>query len=196
MKRGQTNKQAAIENIRNKLAILSHWKADGIPVRADGPTEYFPRTIRQFNGWDLSQNSRHIAERYLSIKKNANDTLRNYPSTLAEVQTAISSLITLDKRPPKNVERIAILKRSAAELKTYTKVLERELITHRLEKSDWNHELLLMQNKYESILNELHLAKAKSDKDLASAFQQVSELRKIISRENRLRVVKNGPDKN
>lgn len=196
MKRGQTNKQAAIENIRNKLAILAHWKASGIPVRADGIAEYFPRTVRQFNSWDLSQNSEQVTDRYLLIRKNANDTLRNYPSTLTEVQTAISSLIALDKKPPRNAEKIANLKRSTAELKSYLKVLERELITHRLEKSDWNRELMLMKKKYESVLNELHLAKAKSDKDLNSALQLISELRKTISRENRLRVIKNGPDKN
>lgn len=194
MNRGQSNKQDALKNILTKKDILMLWSKTSIPHASNGRLEFFPKTIRQFNAWDMSQNSPALKTALPPIARNANDTLRNYPSTRAEVSSAIAALVFMSSQKVSKGEKLSALKQKKDDMALYITVLEHELVTLRLERADWRQELELQKNKYQSVLKEIEAIKINSEKSLAAAALECSQLRRGIAGSKGLRVIENGGD--
>lgn len=122
MRISEINKNEAIRNIRLKISLLKK-----ISSSSDFPTgEYFPKTLRQFNNWDLSQNTLECRKKVASIKRNANDTLNKYQDLKSEVVASLhASILAHSNSPPSNrIDRIGKLKEDISSLKKYISVLE------------------------------------------------------------------------
>lgn len=96
------NKLSAEKNILCKLNILEAWAKNGIPpveatesriVKDVASLEYFPRSIRQFNFWDGSQNSPQLREGMPAIFRNANETLNSYKELRLRVASVLETLV-------------------------------------------------------------------------------------------------------
>ncbi len=115
MRISEINKNEAIRNIRLKISLLKK-----ISSSSDFPTgEYFPKTLRQFNNWDLSQNTLECRKKVASIKRNANDTLNKYQDLKSEVVASLhASILAHSNSPPSNrIDRIGKLKEDISSLK-------------------------------------------------------------------------------
>ncbi|WP_126879193.1 hypothetical protein [Paraburkholderia kururiensis] len=66
--------------------------------------EYFPRTVRQFNGWDGSQNSRSALRPFEAFKVNANVTLRKRSDILERVVAVIKNLRNQQESTPRRAQ--------------------------------------------------------------------------------------------
>jgi len=122
MRISEINRNEAIRNIRLKISLLKE-----ISSSSDFPTgEYCPRTLRQFNNWDLSQNTLEYREKVAPIKRNANDTLNKYQDLKSEVVASLhASMLAHSKSPSNNrIDRIGKLKEDIRNLKKYISVLE------------------------------------------------------------------------
>jgi len=139
------NKQRAIGNIHCKLRILNGWVENGIPVTQSGTCddiprtsaqislEYFPKSVRQFNAWDASQNSNEIQAALPTICRNANDTLRKHAHLRSEVVQTIESLRLRAADQFEGTKPLRIGKlRAALKLEVHLRtLLEHELIAIR-----------------------------------------------------------------
>jgi hypothetical protein len=127
----EINRNAAVENIRLKIALLGK-----ILNGADFLSkEYYPKTIRQFNHWDLSLNTPAFRNVVDVIRPNANDTLNKYPVLRAEVVASIHSLtLTLSKSQLNDrSSRIGKLHEEIRKLKKYISVLESYTASQKIE---------------------------------------------------------------
>lgn len=127
----ERNKNEAIRNIRLKISLLKEMFSN-----ADFPTdEYYPTTLRQFNNWDLSQNTLGFRNNFAPINRNANDTLNKYPELKSEVVATLhASTLARAKDPSTNrVEKIGKLKGEIRRLKEYIGVLESYTATQKVE---------------------------------------------------------------
>ncbi|MFQ6333988.1 hypothetical protein [Methylophilus sp. 3sh_L] len=96
------NKLSAERNILCKLNILEAWAKNGIPPiqtinsgidKNLAGLEYFPRSIRQFNFWDGSQNSLQLREGIPAIFRNANETLNSHKELRLRVAAVLEALV-------------------------------------------------------------------------------------------------------
>lgn len=96
------NQLTAEKNILCKLNILEAWAKNGIPsIHAVGSgidkdlssLDYFPRSIRQFNFWDGSQNSLQLREGMPAIFRNANETLNSHKELRLRVALVLETLV-------------------------------------------------------------------------------------------------------
>lgn len=96
------NKLSAEKNMLCKLHILEAWAKSGVPsVQQDhgignclSNLEYFPRSVRQFNFWDGSQNSLKLREAMPSIFRNANETLNSHKGLRLRVVAVLEALVS------------------------------------------------------------------------------------------------------
>lgn len=194
MNKGELNKQAALQNIILKKEILQVW-GQAMPLDSEGEYEYFPRSIRQFNAWDLSQNTDSVRNCLPSVFRNANDTLNNYPALRAEVQVAIALLTKAVHKIREKGERIENLKRKISQVNTYTRALEEELITLRLEHSDWTQRNIASREKYQSLLEEFRSFRDTSRKEHEALASENHLLKKTLAKVTGLRVINNASNK-
>lgn len=194
MNRGTLNKQAALSNIILKKEILQSWCVS-LPHDSAGKAEYFPATIRQFNAWDLSQNSELLRSSLPSINRNANGTLNNYPATRAELVSVIALLKSHAKKKIDKSSRIVRLAEKIRDLEMYIHVLEVELITLRVEYNDWNQRTIASNEKYEALLSEFHYAQALAQKAQTNLNRQNAELKSALGKVSGLQVILDGPHK-
>ncbi|MGF6397790.1 FtsZ-binding cell division protein ZapB [Pseudomonas frederiksbergensis] len=195
MNRGEINKQAALQNIILKKEILQTW-TQSIPLDSEGRAEYYPNTIRQFNGWDLSQNSPVVRSFLPPIFRNANDTINNYPALRAEVQVTIALLAKTVHKTRDKGERLKGLKREISELNNYIRALEEELISLRMEHSDWTQRTIASQEKYQALVDDFRSFRDSSGKEYEAIKNENCELKKKLTKVTGLRVVHNAPNKN
>lgn len=146
MNRAQINKRAALNNIMVKISILRQWSTQ---AKSFGKDEYYPLTIRQFNNWDMSQNSAETREMSAFIKRNANDTLRSYPDLRQEVVSLIS-LITLNtNKHISKSEKLTTLRQKICDLTAYIDTLEKYTAAQK-------NQLILMQEKHSAKISQLN----------------------------------------
>jgi hypothetical protein len=192
--RGQINKQAALSNILLKRDILLSWKDDGIPSASGDISnadylEYFPKSIRQFNAWDLSKNSDVVRKLFPGVKRNANDTLNNYPSIRLEISGLLRSLRSLSSLKKGKPERLVDKQRQIDDSRSYITLLERELIQIRIERSDLVSQLKKIQSRDSSIVGELKSVVSRlesevgrlkrENSDLIAALAKIAPLREV-----------------
>lgn len=155
------NKKLALENINKKINILREWANSVIPaINEKESLDFYPKSVRQFNLWDGSQNSLCLGE---DIKKNANDTLRSYPLQLSEVVQLIE---TLQLRATEQIDgskkiRIGKIKAELAVEKRLRQIGESALIALR---------------------RELKLEQVKHQQTISRSESQLNELKREISR--------------
>lgn len=131
MKISELNRIEAIRNVRLKISLLKQ-----ISNSYDSSVgEYFPKTLRQFNNWDLSQNSLEFRESVAPINRNANDTLNKYPHIKSEV---VASLHALTLASSENLlcsrtDRVSKLKAEIKRLREYIGVLEHYTASQKVE---------------------------------------------------------------
>jgi hypothetical protein len=154
MTRGQINKKEALLNIQKKTDILRDW-SKGIYPHPLVSHDYFPTTIRQFNHWDMSQNTQDLKCLYPTIKTNANDTLRSYPQLRNEIEQIISLLILKSKQPSNKIEKASRLKEKIDQQNKYILILERHTALQQLELTRLTSEQELQKIKYKNIINEM-----------------------------------------
>lgn len=131
MKISERNRNEAIRNIRLKISLLKE-----VFCSSDLPSdEYCPATLRQFNNWDLSQNTMEFRNKVGPIARNANDTLNKYPDLKGEVVASLhmSKLARTKDSPANRTDRIGKLKDENKRLKKYIDVLESYTATQKLE---------------------------------------------------------------
>lgn len=146
MNRPEINKREALHNIMEKISILRKWSTQTESVSKD---EYYPLTIRQFNNWDLSQNSEKVRQQFAATKRNANDTLRRYPDLREEIISLISSIsLNINNKKPK-LEKLTTLKKHIHELKNYIDTLEKYTAAQKAQ-------LVLMQEKHSAQISQLN----------------------------------------
>ncbi|WP_050470702.1 hypothetical protein [Herbaspirillum chlorophenolicum] len=166
----ETNKNNAKQNIVRKKNVLDAWAKNGIPFEAvdesntkavSGALDFFPRSIRQFNFWDGSENSEVVRSELPEIARNANDTLRSYPDLKSEVEKILDALIAreiLQKNQSKPIKVKKLLDTNALEKKLRS-ILENELVNLRRQQAD-------DRKKYNG--------------DVASLTGQITELKGIV----------------
>lgn len=192
--RGQINKSAALNNILLKRDILLSWKECGIPdatkeMPSNTSKEYFPKSIRQFNAWDLSKNTDGIRKIFPDVKRNANDTLNKYPSVRLEISALIKSLLSISSLKNGKPERLVEKQKKIVDLESYIALLERELIQIRMERFDLSSHIKKAQARDLSIISELNLKVSrlelevfhlkKENSDLISTLAKIAPLREV-----------------
>lgn len=131
MKISELNRNEAIRNIRLKISLLTEmFNSSDFPIE-----EYYPTTLRQFNNWDLSQNTLEFRKNVAPITRNANDTLNKYPDLKSEVIASLhASTQARSKDPSTNrVDRVGKLKEEIRNLKKYISVLESYTASQKIE---------------------------------------------------------------
>lgn len=131
MKISERNRNEAIRNIQLKIFLLKEMFGN-----SDLPTdEYYPKTLRQFNNWDLTQNTVRFRENTPPITRNANDTLNKYPELKSEVVASLhASILVRTKNSSSNrADRIGKFKEEIGRLKKYISVLESYTASQKLE---------------------------------------------------------------
>ncbi|SDZ25563.1 hypothetical protein [Pseudomonas sp. NFIX28] len=88
MKTAEANQKRALENILLKITAL---RAITTHESLKNEREYYPKTIRQFNIWNASQNSMRFCEKFPSLDTNANATLNKYPDLIIELKSIFES---------------------------------------------------------------------------------------------------------
>ncbi|SMP77696.1 hypothetical protein [Noviherbaspirillum suwonense] len=142
-----TNESNARNNIVLKKNILDAWAKNGIPhvpvedvaaSVAELQLEYFPRTIRQFNFWDGSNNSEQIRNVLPAITRNANDTLRRHPNLRNDVDEAIDAVKQREILQLSQVKftKISNLRGQIAMEKKLRSILESALVDVRKQQKD------------------------------------------------------------
>ncbi|EKN0216396.1 TPA: hypothetical protein ACGW3Z_001619 [Pseudomonas aeruginosa] len=179
--RGQINKRAALSNILLKKDILLSWKENGIPGASSEMTssdclEYFPRSIRQFNAWDLSKNSDVVRNLFPGVKRNANDTLNNYPSIRLEISGLLRSLRSMSSLKRGKPERLVDKQKQIDESRSYISLLERELIQIRIERSDLVSQLKKVKSRDASIVGELKSVVSRLESEVGHLKRENSDL--------------------
>ncbi|MCK8666765.1 hypothetical protein M1M11_17920 [Pseudomonas azerbaijanoccidens] len=131
MKISELNRIEAIRNIRLKISLLKE-----ISNRSDfSAEEYLPKTLRQFNNWDLSQNTLELRKSVAPINRNANDTLNKYPDIKSEVIASLhaSTLARSKDSLCSRTDRVGKLKSEIKRLKAYIGVLESYTVSQKIE---------------------------------------------------------------
>ena len=127
------NKHRALSNLNRKLHLLRSWVENGVPtIEETGNPDYFPKTVRQFNLWDGTQNTTDLA---VAIERNANDTLRKHVELRSAVERALALLqlrATEQLQNRKNL-RIGRLQTALSLQKQMRQTLEEQLIILRKE---------------------------------------------------------------
>ncbi|MCA8041836.1 hypothetical protein [Burkholderia seminalis] len=171
--------------MENKVAILEAWLATGIPVMQGeaGPIldelgrpklEFFPRTVRQFNAWDGSQNSQSALRPFGVFKVNANATLRKHPHLLERVVSAINSLRVQQDSASKHVQRDAqtLLKERLKHEALMRTQLEDALRHLKRENKRLTRENLGLKTQRDNIMEESHRAINRLKLELARIEQE------------------------
>lgn len=194
------NRDVAAANIKRKLAILRAWLAKEIPALAPGDgdvaprqqvtLDYFPRSLRQFNNWDGTQNCATTRAGLPPILRNANETLRKHQSLRTELERLLSALSlraaeqSAALKPHRiskliaelKVERArrSLLEREVVELRRHLKA-ELARLTQELQvKNSINHELQSLVGNLRSDNEALTARNA----DLAHTLSRVVPLRR------------------
>lgn len=131
MKISERNRNEAIRNIRLKISLLKEVFSNS-DLQAD---EYYPKTIRQFNSWDLSKNTLKFRDVIAPIFRNANDTLNKYPDLKSEVVASLHALMLVRNKSSSadHTDKIGKLKEEIVRLKKYINVLESYTASQKLE---------------------------------------------------------------
>ncbi|MFC7515473.1 hypothetical protein ACFQUU_10685 [Herbaspirillum sp. GCM10030257] len=183
------NQQRAIQNIKTKIGILEHWVSQGIPRRyneAGQPMlssglhelDYFPKSLRQFNLWDGSQNCSETLRAFPIFRKNANDTLRIHTSLRQCVQKLIAEL-RRKRKEQSYIEKPDTLNSLRSQLvieKGRLRLLEKELYNHRKQMKILQGENLRLTELVELASEESHRAISELQDDLNSAREQNAAL--------------------
>ena len=190
--RGEINKRVALSNILLKKDILRAWKEQGLPnVEGEAASvrsaEYFPKSIRQFNAWDLSKNSDVIRNRFSGVTRNANDTLNSYPSVRLEISGLIMSLIAMSELKKGRIDRLTDKQRRIDELRSYTSLLERELVQVRIETTDLYSRIKRYESRDSSAVNELKSVVARLEVEARRLVKENSELTAALAKITPLR---------
>ena len=146
MNRSLITKHEALNNIMEKILILRKWATQTESFAKD---EYYPLTIRQFNNWNMLQNSEKVREQSAAIKRNANDTLRRYPDLREEIASLISSITLNINKKTSKPEKLTTLKQKIHDLKNYIDTLEKYTAAQKAQ-------LVLMQEKHSSQISQLN----------------------------------------
>ncbi|AZC46380.1 hypothetical protein PUP81_06385 [Pseudomonas chlororaphis] len=88
MKTAEANQKKALDNILLKITAL---RSITTHESLKNEREYYPKTVRQFNMWNASQNSVQFCERFPSLDANANATLNKYPNLIIEIKSIFES---------------------------------------------------------------------------------------------------------
>jgi|GEM_PF-1250635 len=169
------NEQSATGNLQTKIQILEGWVRDGIPLLRDEEStilideagrnrlDFFPRTVRQFNFWDGTQNCATVRLGLAQFSVNANDTLRKRPDLRRAVEELICMLANAASTAikTKREETIVGLRRSLELEELRRQQLEYELIRHRRELQDLakENEFLRLQKDRISLASHDAIAK-------------------------------------
>lgn len=153
MNRGETNKHEALSNIRKKIGILKTLIENGTQLTSIHQ-DYYPTTIRQFNLWDMRQNTAEFNELHGPIKTNANDTLRKYPALILEVETTIAALKLASKKPKEKEAKASALKLHIQKLQAYINTLEKQTALQQVTIMQLESTNLLQTTKLNNIINE------------------------------------------
>jgi hypothetical protein len=98
-----SNQERAKDNLEYKAVVLESWVEHGFPQsliqlsdslepnEKNSPSS-FPRSIRQFNHWQLEASKAHIIGISRPIFRNSNDTLSQYPKLRERIDGAIKML--------------------------------------------------------------------------------------------------------
>lgn len=184
-----TNKEKALNNILKKKSLLESWHESGLPKTGgrDGggcDFEYYPKTIRQFHAWDLSQNSESLQAEVGSLKRNANDTLNKYPDIRMEIQRLIVGIIVKQKISKPGVGRVAELRRELADARNYSSMLERELVFLRIERGEMQAKINALSSGKVSLEEEAKEAIGDLEKQISELkrgnAELISQIKKII----------------
>lgn len=140
MKIHETNRQNAIENITTKIKTLQ------LIAQGDHTTDseiYYPKTIRQFNFWTTTTNP---GDPLLpNLKRNANATLNQHPSLVAEIKALIEAIRKKSSTPLKNVK----LNEKIMDHVRYIRTLEEYTATQKLQ-------YVLLKEKMEAEVSRLN----------------------------------------
>lgn len=160
MKISELNRIEAIRNIRLKIFLLKEI-SNGSDFSAE---EYLPKTLRQFNSWDLSQNTLQFRKGVAPIKRNANDTLNKYPDIKSEVIASLhaSTLARSKDSLCSRTDRVGKLKSEIKRLKEYICVLESYTASQKVE-------LIRVNELFEGKVNSLNGAIAELKRKLKDA---------------------------
>lgn len=131
MKTSDTNREHALDNIERKIAALHKIAATINPDL--GISEYHPKTVRQFNLWDMKRNSEVFQNEFPGIRRNANSTLVKYTHLLAEIKTTITEIQAKSKsksitRQSKAQETLKAQAEYISALEEYTALQKSQLI--------------------------------------------------------------------
>lgn len=190
----EVNRINAKQNIIRKKNILGAWAKNGIPfvpvegegkASTSGVLEFFPKSIRQFNFWDGSNNSPLVQSGLPTIARNANDTLRSYPDLKVEVQQVLDALIAreiLQKDQAKPIRVKKLLETNALEKKLRA-ILESELVNLRRQQVDdrkkYNNETASLTGQVTELKGMVRDLKAENQDLVRQVHNLQSQLAKV-----------------
>ncbi len=190
MSKVSTNKLKALSRIESKIVLLDSWAATGVPDRPDGSgKEFYPKSVRQFNFWDLTENSICVRERNPNCARSANDTLNQYPHLRAQIETLIVAIRQREQGGVTKLEKIKALKERLTIHQEYSSVLERQLVILRLQSSDQETALRSEISRLQNILVEEKSLFSLLKKENGNLKRKVSELTATLKKVAPLRDV-------
>lgn len=194
----RVNMDRATGNIRTKLSILKAWSREGVPEieRENGERslDFYPKSLRQFNAWDGSQNNQDIQRVLPDISRNANDTLRKHADLRKEVEAILEVIHfkAVEQATDKHVTKLVALKRSLKTEQQLRHAVEQELImlrrslkkeqdAHQVSKQKLDGQLTELKRRVDALLEERNRLAA-ANADLVATAAKVSPLRKAGKR--------------
>lgn len=124
------SKEEALKNIELKINVLKSWLSNDIPFRCDvdghpildnkdnKTIDYVPTTVRQFLGWNGTQNCESVKKGLPAIRSLNNTTLFNHKNHRIEVENLVTAL--------KEKAKLQQQRTSMSEIKRY-KSAQREM---------------------------------------------------------------------
>lgn len=167
------NKRDALLNLERKILILKNWISAGIPHFEETESlVFYPKSVRQFNLWDGSQNPGKLD---FEIKRNANDTLRGYPDLRTQVKEIVCTIqVRAEEQLQGNKKaRIGKLLTELAIEKRLRQVVESELVEVRR----------ILKSK-ESIHENQERRSGNRIEELKSEIERLSDINALLTKDN------------
>lgn len=187
------NQQNALLNIQTKISIIEEWIKNGIPQEIDSfgkpiqmsdgrkKLDFYPATLRQFNFWEYSKHCPGVMATLPPIWRNANDTLRRYPSLRDQVVSLLKELVKIGERESKaGNSTLAALRRKLAVTEARKSVVEAQFSGQRRQICDLQQAVKNLEAQMTASLDEAARINARLEAEVASLRSEKAELTQAL----------------
>lgn len=187
------NQQAALVNIQTKISVIEKWITSGVPEIVDNSGEpvslpngkrkldFYPTSLRQFNFWESSRQCTVVMATLPPFGRNANDTLRRYPSLRNQVISLLNELAKSIKRVSKTSEQsVSSLHRELAVTNARRLMVEAQFSDQRRQIRDLEKTVKELEKQMIASVEEAVKINVRLQAEVAALHSEKAELTKAM----------------